>query len=157
MWRCNLITKAHSLTDSLTPLSHVPKAKHIHSAKIKRASPVAEWLRRWTADLMRTCVQVRHRQFFFLNDDGGASHKAWAFKLVWSTKPEGAKRPRMGAQSAKPDGAKQLSWRAGMSAANVGAIHTITSISFWVYMANFWIMSKNDLIHNMNDFINLLF
>ena len=38
-----------------------------------------------------------------------------------STKLKGAKRPRMGAQSAEPKGAKRPSQRARLSAANVGA------------------------------------
>ena len=93
----------------------------------------------------------RHGQFFFFNDDGGASRsgtskrKARALKRVQSTKPEGAKRLRMLMQSTKLEGAKQRrmrvqstkpfgtkrpSGRAGMSAANIGAsLHTNQSIN----------------------------
>ena len=89
--------------------------------------------------------------FFFLNDDDGASCKARALMRarstkpkgskqtrlraqnakpegakrlrmrMQSTKPEGSKRPRIRAQNAKPEGAKRPSQCAGMSAANVGA------------------------------------
>ena len=67
---------------------------------------------------------------------GVSERKARVLKRVWSTKPEGAKRPRMWmqstklegvkrprmrAQSAKPEGAMRPSRRARMSAANVDA------------------------------------
>ena len=77
----------------------------------------------------------RHRRLFF-HDDGGALRKVRALMRVQSTKPEGAKgprmqmqstkpegakRPRMRAQSAKPKGAKRPNRCTGMSAVNVGA------------------------------------
>ena len=70
----NLITKARlSLTHSLTLLSHAPKAKQSifiqlkrkgKPASVHRPTPMAEWVGRWTADLVRITSLA--------NDDGGA-------------------------------------------------------------------------------------
>ena len=87
---------------------------------------MAEWLRRWTADLMRTLRAGSIPDtgdfflFFFNDDDDGASRsgaskrKARALKRVQSTKPEGAKRPRMRMQmqSTKLEGPKRLRMQA---------------------------------------------
>ena len=76
---------------------------------------MAKWLRRWTADLMRTLhaglIPVMG-DFFFYDEDGGASRKARALKRVPSTKPELAKRPRMRMQSTKLERAKRPRMRA---------------------------------------------
>ena len=79
------------------------------------------------------------RCFFFFNDDGGAlrsgasERKAQALKRVQSTKPEGAKRPRMRMQCTKLEAAKRPSRRAGMSAANVGASNYYGTIILIVF------------------------
>ena len=78
---------------------------------------MAEWLRRWTADLMRSLragsIPITGEFFFLYNDDdGGALCKARALKRVHSTKPEGAKRPRMRIQGTKLEGVKRLRMRA---------------------------------------------
>ena len=92
------------------PMLH--KSKHIQ-LKNKRASlqPLTElppWPSGKGVGLNIWWGFYVHGQFFFLlNDDGGASRsdacepKARALMRVQSTKPEGAKRPRMRAQSAK--------------------------------------------------------
>ena len=70
---------------------------------------MVEWLRQWTSDLMealRTGSIPDRSEFFVNDDDGGASRKAPALMRMQSTKPEGAKQPRMRVQSTKPQGAK---------------------------------------------------
>ena len=58
-------------------------------------------------DVRAGLIPVTGRFFFIIiNNDGGASRKARALKRVQSTKPAGAKRPRMRMQSTKLEGAK---------------------------------------------------
>ena len=82
---------------------------------------VVEWLRRWLENLLVTLRAGSipgAGDFFFNNDDGGASHSVASAKYKAqgseatenaNAKPEGMKQPRMQARSAKPEGAKRLS------------------------------------------------
>ena len=96
---------------------------------------MAEWLRRWTTDSMRTLHAGSIPGtgdlllFFFYDDDGEASTKY---------KPRGSEATKNANASAKREarGAKRPSRQAGMSAANLGASLTYFSYQFNISLAS---------------------